>query len=63
MERHAESFGDTLHTFQRDIFLATGNSIQILLADTHASGQLCLTHVFFDMAFFRSIFVVLFIDV
>ena len=63
MERHAEGFGDALHTFQRDIFLAAGNSIQILLTDTHASGQLCLTYVFFHMAFFKSIFVVLFIVV
>ncbi len=58
MERHPQGFGDALQLRYRDILLATADMIQILLADTQACCQFCFTHVFFDKAFFKSIFVV-----
>lgn len=61
MERHPQGFGDALQLRYRDIFLATTDMIQVLLADTQPCCQFRFTHVFFDIAFFKSIFVVAFI--
>lgn len=40
------------------LFIGVGSNA---LADTQMCCHFCLTHVFFDKAFFKSIFVVLFI--
>ena len=61
MERHSEDFGDALQLLDCDILPATTDSIYVLLTDTHAGRQFCFTHVFFNIAFFKSIFVSLFI--
>ena len=61
MERHPEGFGDALQLLYRDIFLATADSVQVLLADAQPGCQFCFTHVFLTIAFFRSILVLGFI--
>ena len=61
MERHSECFGDTLQLLNGRVYPATTDTVQILVRPANPSGQLPLTHLFFDIAFFMSIFVVLFI--
>ena len=63
MERHPEGFGDALQLLYSDILPAATDGIQVLLADAHTGCQLCFTHVFFIIAFFKSIFVSLFISI
>jgi hypothetical protein len=57
MERHSESLGNALQHFYRDIFPATCNSVQILLAHPDAAGQFFLSHFLLFRAFFKSNFV------
>ena len=61
MERHPETFGDALQLFQRDVFFATRYGIQVGTFHVQYLSQFCLTHVFFNIAFFKSIFVSFFI--
>ena len=61
MERHSETLGDALQLLNGRVAPATTDTIQILTGPTNSSGQFCFTHVFFDIAFFKSIFVVAFI--
>ena len=61
MERHSEGVGDALQLLDGGISLATTDAVQILLRPAYLPGQCCFTHVFFSIAFFKSIFVYLFI--
>ena len=61
MERHPETFGDALQLFQRDVFPATRYGIQVGTFHVQYLCQFCFTHVFFNIAFFKSIFVSFFI--
>ena len=61
MERHPEGFGDALQLLYRDIFPATADGVQVLLADAQTGCQFGLTHVFFTIAFFKSILLSFFI--
>ena len=57
VERHSESFGNALQLLYRDIFLTTADGVQVLLTNAQTGCQFCFTHVFFNIAFFKSIFV------
>ena len=63
MERHSETFGDALQLFDGRVCPATTDTVQILFAPPQPGGLLCFTHIFFANAFFKSIFVSLFIVV
>ena len=61
MERHSEYFGDTLQLLDGGVSLTTANAIQILFRPAYLSGQFRFTYVFFNITFFKSIFVSCFI--
>jgi len=63
MERHPETFGDALQLCQRDVFSATRYGIQVGTFHAQHHSQFRFTHVFFNIAFFKSIFVSFFIIV
>ena len=62
MERHPEGFGDALQLRYRDILLAATDGVQVLLAEPQPCSQFRFADVFFAIAFFKSIFVSLFIS-
>ena len=63
MERHSEGIGNALQLVYGRVSPATTYAVKILLRPAYPSGQFRFAHVFFNMAFFKSIFVSRFIVV
>ena len=61
MERHSEDLGYALQLLDGGVLLARREGIQIGTFHTYHFCQCGFTHVFFSIAFFKSIFVYLFI--
>ena len=61
VERHPEGFGDALQLHNGDVLLARRQGVKVGTLDAKPFGQFLLSHVFFNMAFFKSIFVSFFI--
>lgn len=62
VERHPEGFGDALQLLYCGILLAATDGVQVLLANPQTGCQFRFADVFFAIAFFKSIFVSLFIS-
>jgi len=63
VERHPDGLGDALQLHNGDVLLARRQGVKVGTLDAKPFGQFLLSHVFFSNAFFKSIFVSLFIAV